>query len=45
MRLPRIRPVAMGGGALQPVPHHQWFVPHHQTLGPISIIGPITNNC
>jgi len=29
---------------LGPVPHHQWFVPHRQTLGLISIIGPITNS-
>jgi len=20
------------GGPMGPVPHHQWFVPHHQTL-------------
>jgi len=41
------RPVARGG-LLGNVPgHHQRFVPHHQTLGPISInciIDPITNS-
>jgi len=28
------------GGPLGHVPHDQSFVPHHQTLGPISIIDP-----
>jgi len=32
------------GGPMGPMPHHyQWFVPHHQALGSISIIDPTTN--
>jgi len=33
----KYRPVAMGR-PWRPVPHHQWLVAHHQTLGPISVI-------
>jgi len=31
------------GRPLVPGPHHQYFEPHNQTLGPISIVGPTTN--
>jgi len=38
------QPVARGGWMLGPGPHHHWFEPHPQILGPISIVGPITNS-